>query len=128
MADFNQAPDAPSVAGADGPNPAAFGWHQEENQAPMRELLPPIATRYMWQDDFGEVGPEVPELEKALFADAGSRPPGDDLDVLTSVPVTLEGPGTFRPFVQVHSFSPFLSYSSFVYKRDSMLIPASAVG
>lgn len=48
-----------------------------------------------WQDDFGEVGPEIPELEQILFRSEHQQHQGEHLHAL-EIPVTVEGPSNER--------------------------------
>ncbi|KAK5136145.1 hypothetical protein LTR08_003982 [Meristemomyces frigidus] len=52
---------------------------------------------YEWQDDFGDVGPEVPELERILFGGEFQMRKGDHYKNLGEIPVTLEGPTKVDP-------------------------------
>lgn len=43
------------------------GWRQVEVEAISNHEYMSNAQRYIWSDDYGEVGPIVPELEEVLF-------------------------------------------------------------
>ncbi|KAJ5124158.1 DEAD/DEAH box RNA helicase [Penicillium bovifimosum] len=51
-----------------------------------------VATRYEWNDDYGEIGPAVPELEKQLFGSDHVGRAGDKIDELNSYKVNIESP------------------------------------
>lgn len=50
------------------------------------------AQKYEWHDEFGEVGPEDPALEKALFEDTHRPQKGEYFNVLQDIKVKIEGP------------------------------------
>ncbi|KAJ5464263.1 DEAD/DEAH box RNA helicase [Penicillium sp. IBT 31633x] len=63
-----------------------------------------IAVRYEWKDDYGDVGPAVPELEQQLFhSDLISRA-GDKLDELNSYKVVIESPNEVKAVTEWANF------------------------
>ena len=58
------------------------------------------AAKYEWDEKFGEVGPEVPELEEQLFNSKHIVRRGNDIQAL-EFEVKLEGPTPVRPVRQV---------------------------
>lgn len=48
-----------------------------------------------WQDEFGDVGPEIPELEQALFHSEHQQRKGEHLDAL-NFEVAIDGPSNDR--------------------------------
>lgn len=57
------------------------------------------ARRYEWSDDFGDVGPEDPELEKMLFQADDKMEVGEHLQKLTDIAVTLESEASINPII-----------------------------
>ena len=49
-----------------------------------------------WKDDYGDLGPEVPELEEKLFATDFRNRQGDFLNNLEAFEVQVEGPSNLR--------------------------------
>jgi ATP-dependent RNA helicase DDX3X len=54
------------------------------------------AVIYQWDDDFGEIGPHNPELEKVLFEDDNLQRAGEAIKAL-SYEVETEGPEKIHP-------------------------------
>ena len=48
------------------------------------------AVKYEWQEDFGDVGPKIPELEEQLFRSEFLNRKGLKFDELCSIKVTAE--------------------------------------
>ena len=61
------------------------------------------AAKYEWKDDYGDVAPRIPELEKLLFGDEFHQRTGNQLDVLTSIDVTIESETKIKKIKQVSS-------------------------
>ncbi|KAM0556885.1 hypothetical protein ACHAPJ_005558 [Fusarium lateritium] len=57
------------------------------------------ARAYVWQDEFGDVGPKYPELELELFGDPSTRHERTGLDFsrIESIEVQQEGPTKIEP-------------------------------
>ncbi|KAI1329950.1 P-loop containing nucleoside triphosphate hydrolase protein [Xylariaceae sp. FL0255] len=56
------------------------------------------AAVYHWDGDEGDIGPEIPELEKILFGDAQDRDPqGLDFQKIDKINVTQEGLERIKP-------------------------------
>ena len=63
------APAGPA-AGPDGPAAPAAEQSEFGGEPPAAEDLPEWAgnaAKYEWKDEYGDVGPEIPELEEMLF-------------------------------------------------------------
>ncbi|KAL9596039.1 MAG: hypothetical protein Q9219_006055 [cf. Caloplaca sp. 3 TL-2023] len=58
------------------------------------------ARRYEWSDEFGDVGPEDPELEAMLFHAEDKMEVGDHLQKLTDIAVTLESEASINPIIK----------------------------
>jgi hypothetical protein len=58
------------------------------------------AKVYEWSGDYGDVGPQVPELENILFGGEFQMRKGEHVEVL-EVEVTLEGPSKVQPVAKV---------------------------
>ena len=87
------------------------------------------AAKYEWDDEYGEIGPEVPELEKQLFHGEHTMRRGNDIQAL-EFEVKLEGPTPVRPVRQVSLNSFNVRLSSFILmpwfiKTYSSNIPVS---
>ena len=61
------------------------------------------AAKYEWDDTYGEIGPEVPELEEQLFHGEHLLSRGSDIQAL-EFEVKLEGPTPVRPIRHVSLF------------------------
>jgi len=59
------------------------------------------ARVYEWLDDFGDVAPEVPELERILFGGDFQMRKGDHYGTIGTIPVTVEGPAPIEPVLKV---------------------------
>ncbi|KAL9103128.1 MAG: hypothetical protein Q9163_001808 [Psora crenata] len=55
------------------------------------------ATRYEWKDEYGDVGPAHPELEKMLFGDENQMRKGPEFEKLASIEVTFECKTRIQP-------------------------------
>lgn len=55
------------------------------------------AARYEWADEYGDVGPAVPELEAQLFNRATITTQGSALEALQEFTVTQEAPAPVLP-------------------------------
>ena len=58
------------------------------------------AVIYQWDDDFGDVGPHNPDLEKILFEDDNLQRAGEAIKAL-SYDVETEGPEKIHPIRNV---------------------------
>ncbi|KAI9767346.1 MAG: hypothetical protein M1840_005755 [Geoglossum simile] len=54
-------------------------------------------ARYEWKDDYGEVGPRIPAIEKALFEGESIMTVGDELNKITRIDVFQESPTKISP-------------------------------
>lgn len=77
---------------------------------------------YEWADDYGEVGPEVPELEEQLYNGAFRLRQGNHMNTL-QLEVTVEGPDKIQPArsVSVNMTSNSLDIAN---SKDSLTRPA----
>ena len=69
---------------------------------------------YEWQDDFGDVAPEIPELERILFGGEFQMRQGEHINNLKDIEVSLEGPTKVVPVRTVsrsHSLTHFPTQS-----------------
>lgn len=55
------------------------------------------AIKYEWKDEYGDLGPEIPELERQLFTKEGSSQMGEFMSTLREFIVTQESDTQFRP-------------------------------
>ena len=58
------------------------------------------AAKYEWSDEYGDVGPRNPELEKMLFEGEYIQRSGVQFEHLTGIKVTVEGEDQPRPINQ----------------------------
>ncbi|KAJ5820329.1 ATP-dependent RNA helicase ded1 [Penicillium riverlandense] len=58
-----------------------------------------VAPKYEWKDEFGEVGPPVPELEDQLFRNDFITRVGYKLDALNAIDVTCESKDAIKPIL-----------------------------
>lgn len=65
---------------------------------------------YEWDDDYGDVGPEVPELEEQLYHGQFRLRQGDYMSNLDDKEVTVEGPDKLQPCRSVRAHPPFPSF------------------
>ena len=64
------------------------------------------AARYEWRDEYGDVAPEMPELEAILFGQDITAREGEHMENMI-IPVTMEGPTRIKP---INSVSPSCLY------------------
>jgi len=69
------------------------------------------AARYEWSDEYGDVAPKFPELERQLFNNAFMMRKGENLQAYDVINVTIEGPTKISPVTSVSYFLPLLSLS-----------------
>ncbi|OQE24027.1 hypothetical protein PENFLA_c010G10440 [Penicillium flavigenum] len=63
-----------------------------------------VAVRYEWKDEYGDVGPAVPELEDQLFHGDLIARPGAKLDALNSYKVNIESPNEIKAVTEWVNF------------------------
>ncbi|CAG8898838.1 unnamed protein product [Penicillium egyptiacum] len=63
-----------------------------------------VAVRYEWKDEYGDVGPAVPELEDQLFHGELIARAGAKLDELNSYKVNIESPNEIRAVTEWANF------------------------
>ena len=66
---------------------------------------------YEWDDEYGDVGPEVPQLEEQLFNNAFRLRQGKHMANL-QLEVTVEGPNKIHPVRSVSSHSSLTTWNS----------------
>lgn len=72
--------------------------------------------KYEWTDDFGEIAPDVPELEAILFGNEDQARAGEHMEAL-NVKVKVDGPFAIKPINNV-SITP-TPHSSKLYTPHS---------
>ncbi|CAD6570316.1 MAG: hypothetical protein ASARMPREDX12_003449 [Alectoria sarmentosa] len=55
------------------------------------------AVRYVWEEEFGDVGPQHKELERILFGDEHKMEQGEEFSKLTEIGVTFESETKIKP-------------------------------
>ena len=68
------------------------------------------AVKYEWQEDFGDVGPKIPELEEQLFRSEFLNRKGLKFDDLCAIKVTAEAEEKPAPISDVSVTSPTYNY------------------
>ncbi|KAJ6178978.1 hypothetical protein N7519_009439 [Penicillium mononematosum] len=63
-----------------------------------------VAVRYEWKDEYGDVGPAVPELEDQLFHGDLIARPGAKLDALNNYKVNIESPNEVKAVTEWVNF------------------------
>ncbi|MCJ1416330.1 hypothetical protein MMC32_002665 [Xylographa parallela] len=58
------------------------------------------AVRYEWDDEFGDVGPRHPELEKQLYRDQYTNRAGQMMATYANINVTMESEQTIEPILK----------------------------
>ncbi|MCJ1285908.1 hypothetical protein MMC26_005250 [Xylographa opegraphella] len=58
------------------------------------------AVKYEWNDEFGDVGPRHPELEKQLFRDQYTNRAGNMMATYAEINVTMESEQTIKPILK----------------------------
>jgi hypothetical protein len=61
------------------------------------------AKVYEWKDEYGDVAPEVPELEKILFGGEFLMRKGDRIEAIQTIKVNIEGPKDIQPVRRVRN-------------------------
>ena len=80
----------------------AFDYQEYERTAADNIEWRGMAKVYEWKDEYGEVGPEIPELEKILFGGEFRMQEGSHRDAL-ELEVKSEGPTRVAPVFKVGS-------------------------
>ena len=73
------------------------------------------AVKYEWKEDYGDVGPKIPELEEQLFRSEFLNRKGLKFDELCSIKVTAEAEEKPAPIVEVSH----LLYPLYLADHDS---------
>ncbi|KAJ5624383.1 ATP-dependent RNA helicase ded1 [Penicillium lagena] len=76
--------------------PTPFNYDIDTNE--VKEWAA-VAPKYEWKDEFGEVGPPVPELEDQLFRNDYITRVGYKLDALNAIDVTCESKDAIKPIL-----------------------------
>ena len=69
----------------------AFDYDQFQRMGGNDATWHATAGVYEWNDEYGDVGPEVPELERVLFGGEFQMTKGNHMEAL-DLEVTVEGP------------------------------------
>ncbi|KAF2724658.1 DEAD/DEAH box RNA helicase [Polychaeton citri CBS 116435] len=74
-------------------NQTAFDYEKfnDNGPAPVDEFHG-SAKKYEWNDEYGDVGPEIPELERILFGGEFQMKKGQHMISLDSIKVEVDGP------------------------------------
>jgi ATP-dependent RNA helicase DDX3X len=64
------------------------------------------AAKYEWKDDYGDVGPDVPELRQQLFNSEFTQRPGNNMAALVELKVTVESEAQVQPMKRVSYAQP----------------------
>ncbi|KGO59207.1 Helicase, C-terminal [Penicillium expansum] len=83
--------------------PVPFEYAELANSKDHRDWAG-IATRYEWKDEYGDVGPAVPELEEQLFRGELIARAGAKLDELNSYKVNIESPNEIKAVTEWANF------------------------
>ncbi|KAI9858300.1 MAG: hypothetical protein M1813_007575 [Trichoglossum hirsutum] len=100
--DTNQAEQALATLGLSDNQPVGWVERQKfdyEAYTAERGTLGSVGneTRYEWKDEYGDVGPRVPAIEKALFEGDSIMTAGDELNKITEINVFQESPVKIKP-------------------------------
>jgi hypothetical protein len=86
--------------------PVDYAVRQSSHDTDMTNYLTHSAV-YEWNDEYGDVGPEVPDLEQQLFGGDFRVRQGQHMDKL-QFEVTVEGPDKLQPARSVSTLLPSL--------------------
>ncbi|KXG46145.1 uncharacterized protein PGRI_050010 [Penicillium griseofulvum] len=84
-------------------DPVPFEYSDLANSKDHRDWAG-VAARYEWKDEYGDVGPAVPELEDQLFRGELIIRPGAKLDELNSYQVNIESPNEITAVTEWANF------------------------
>ncbi|KAJ5816331.1 DEAD/DEAH box RNA helicase [Penicillium robsamsonii] len=84
-------------------DPVPFEYAELANSKDHRDWAG-VAVRYEWKDEYGDVGPAVPELEEQLFRGDLITRPGAKLDELNSYEVNIESPNEIKAVTEWVNF------------------------
>lgn len=104
----DKAEDLAKARGAGWTETTAFDYDQFQRTGGNDADWHGASRKYEWKDEYGEVGPEVPELEKILFGGEFQMRKGEHFSHL-EMEVTVEGPenlGRINKVGRVSLFSP----------------------
>lgn len=82
------------------PKPADGDDAVKENQTAPEWYS--TAAKYEWSDDYGDVGPSIPELEEQLFDRHTKTMEGAWMEHINAFSVTQEGPTRIAPVKHVN--------------------------
>jgi len=100
-------------------NPAAPAGDNKDGTEEAVDAEPAWASgaaKYEWQDEYGDLAPELPELERHLFTTDGSSQMGEFMSTLTEFAVTQESDTQFKPINNVsHPVCSSLLHPNILY-------------
>jgi hypothetical protein len=99
--------DKAQEAGWVGTIPVNYNLQQSSREDELAAYAASSAV-YEWDDEYGDVGPEVPQLEEQLFNNAFRLRQGKHMSNL-QLEVTVEGPDKIHPVRSVSSTRPSTS-------------------
>ena len=102
-------PDQAAAPGTGWVAPTAFNYEAVGQGGGDASTWAAAAGQYAWSGDYGEVGPEDPELEKQLFGDEHRMREGEHRSAL-DLEVHVEGPSKVDPVNKVPPFSSLPCY------------------
>jgi len=98
---------AAKARGAGWTEKTAFDYDQYNRTGGDSHNWAGSAKKYEWKDEYGDVGPEVPELEQLLFGGEFQMRKGAHFENL-DIKVTVEGPKEIVPIRKVSLLLPSL--------------------
>jgi ATP-dependent RNA helicase DDX3X len=112
---FNEADEAAfkdkaQEAGWVGTVPVNYNLQQSSREDELAAYAASSAV-YEWDDEYGDVGPEVPQLEEQLFNNGFRLRQGKFMANL-QLEVTVEGPDKIHPVRSVSSHSSLITWDS----------------
>jgi ATP-dependent RNA helicase DDX3X len=102
--------DKAQEAGWVGTIPVNYNVQQSNREDELAAYAASSAV-YEWDDEYGDVGPEVPQLEEQLFNNAFRLRQGKHMANL-QLEVTVEGPNKIHPVRSVSSHSSLTTWNS----------------
>ena len=102
--------DKAHEAGWVGTIPVNYNVQQSNREDELAAYAASSAV-YEWDDEYGDVGPEVPQLEEQLFNNAFRLRQGKHMANL-QLEVTVEGPNKIHPVRSVSSHSSLTTWNS----------------
>ncbi|KAJ5970587.1 Helicase C-terminal [Penicillium vulpinum] len=84
-------------------DPVPFEYDELANTKDHRDWAG-VAARYEWKDEYGDVGPAVPELEEQLFGSDLIIRVGAKIDELNSYKVNIDSPNEIKAVTEWKNF------------------------